>query len=1287
MGKHLFNLKKKSKVLRENLGNINLLTPKIFPKEEAKKKFKHYFEKLHSAIYSNDATNIAVTGSYGSGKTTIIKNYQNVYDKEETGREYLNISLATFKEETTKESNLKKNISIKTKSDEPINEGDSDFQNNSKDRRKEKQNLERLIELSILQQILYHVEPSTIPNSNLKRISSIKPNLLFWITALCLVWLFTTTILFKFNYISKINPYSWDFNLPLDRITLILVLVFLTGLGFIIHKGIRLLNGTKVSKLKFLESEIELGRDVNKSILNEHLDEIIYFFQRTKYDVVVFEDIDRFENTEIFTKLREMNHLLNKSKLIKRELGKIVFIYAVRDDKFKNEERTKFFDYIIPIIPFVSPTNANEQLWKLIKQEGLKDTFTKNFIDDVVTFIDDIDMRLLTNIFNEFLIYKSKQLHNDENKKRNDNLLAIIIYKNLYPKDFAQLPKRKGDLFEIINQKKKYVEEKIKKINVEISILDKYFSEVSNENIKNTRELRAIYINAIHKIVPDAFEIVIGSNNYDFSDLLDEDVFEELKIQERIKCKYFTELNNTYHKLLTRTTESSFEDVEKIVNDKFSYDERVEFIENKADAKLNEIKRKIEAKKKNKIDVESWDLAQIFQELNILPDTSKFDNSRLIKYLLLDGYINEHYHHNISLFHEENLSKEDFDFERMVKTAENSPFDYELKEIKELVQKIDVRFFERPAILNFDLLNYLLDNQQREKKNLSRIFKLLANENERVILFIDAYLEAENLKQDGKKENLDPVEFTNIEPFIKLLSKNWVRFWDYIYLDSNYSKEKEKMYISYIIKYSEIEDLAFFKNGSNINTYIMQQPDFLTFFEKEHHDKVKEVISGLSIEFELLEQPTFEVRDLFHYVYENNHYKINIPMIDTLLKIYDSDTHIGGDHSILPKVFFYTNNYETILKSKNTNLIDYINSNINIYVKKVYLKLEKNNAEREEILIDNFFTNTLLEIDLKIKIIDKTNTVFTSLEKIENVELKKKLIKENKIQPSWENVLNYIDTYEKDNIKPDGIIDFYNEENNYLELNKKSMTLAGEYSEDFYKSISKSILLSEEIKIEAYRKLINSTGYVYSSLNFNSLSEDKVEALINKPILSLSEDNFTKLKNNFPNKHIDLIEKYQNKFIEDITPFNIDNGDLAMIIESNKISDSIKLKLLDEITPESLSNNLKLSIAVLDFILKNKNLKLSIDKITNIISHKISTTSRVNLLILYGKEKLSKNELINLLTLLPISFKKIATKSQTTIPKNESNRKLIEVLQYKGIVSEKVKVNKWNEYRLWMKKL
>lgn len=71
-----------------------------------------------------------------------------------------------------------------------------------------------------------------------------------------------------------------------------------------------------------------------------------YIFWSLKYNVVIFEDLDRFNNIGIFERLRELNELINNSEQIDR---RVVFIYAIKDDIFGDadtekltRDRTKF---------------------------------------------------------------------------------------------------------------------------------------------------------------------------------------------------------------------------------------------------------------------------------------------------------------------------------------------------------------------------------------------------------------------------------------------------------------------------------------------------------------------------------------------------------------------------------------------------------------------------------------------------------------------------------------------------------------------------------------------------------------------------------------------------------------------------------------------------------------------------------------------------------------------------------------------------------------------------------
>lgn len=64
--------------------------------------------------------------------------------------------------------------------------------------------------------------------------------------------------------------------------------------------------------------------------------------------------------------MRELNTVINNYDNIKR---KVVFVYAIKDDMFKDEDRTKFFDFIIPVIPYINATNSGEILRDLLEFE------------------------------------------------------------------------------------------------------------------------------------------------------------------------------------------------------------------------------------------------------------------------------------------------------------------------------------------------------------------------------------------------------------------------------------------------------------------------------------------------------------------------------------------------------------------------------------------------------------------------------------------------------------------------------------------------------------------------------------------------------------------------------------------------------------------------------------------------------------------------------------------------------------------------------------------------------
>ncbi|SFD77702.1 hypothetical protein SAMN04515678_1031 [Roseivivax sediminis] len=205
-----------------------------------------YSAALKFATDSPDVSNIALTGPYGSGKSSIIRSFLRSYP-----RQALHISLAAFLPEAEDER-----------------------------RTVTKQEVER----SILQQLLYGADANKLPLSRFKRIQS--PS--FWsifrsfyilIGLLALWYMFNNrAAIFDGSYFKPFDITSW-----IDISVAVFVLIFLWS---VIHHFYVASFGVSLKSISLKDIEIRPSSDDQDSILNRHLDEIVYFFQSTRYDLV-----------------------------------------------------------------------------------------------------------------------------------------------------------------------------------------------------------------------------------------------------------------------------------------------------------------------------------------------------------------------------------------------------------------------------------------------------------------------------------------------------------------------------------------------------------------------------------------------------------------------------------------------------------------------------------------------------------------------------------------------------------------------------------------------------------------------------------------------------------------------------------------------------------------------------------------------------------------------------------------------------------------------------------------
>lgn len=442
-----------------------------------------YVQKLEKALKGTDNKihNIALSGVYGSGKSSIL---EKVVEDLEDERPHTTrtISLAPLAAQL-KEQNDKKTDSVSDKDNPTSKEPSGTPLKSSKP-----SSITNLIQKEIIKQLLYGTDPGKIPASHFHRINEIGLGKQLLSSLACGTLLLFILDIHKWPYNRIQELLTW---LPIPTsITKILAEIVIIGLLLIATFALFHYFGTRIhlAKIDVGTAGITLGEN-SDSYFDQYLDEIIYIFEKTKIRTVFFEDLDRFQDAQIFDSLRELNQILNNdSKLqytestiqkISRRLRfshsrrkknfqsstSIQFVYAIHDAIFSNQyvsadeqvsneeslahsfTRAKFFDLIIPVVPFVSASNSYQ-----IALETLEDVLNANdpqMINLLELVADAVpDKRTWINIRNEFIIYK-EQLFNPERTNLGLSpvkLLAVLIYKNCYLDDAVKLQNGQSSL-------------------------------------------------------------------------------------------------------------------------------------------------------------------------------------------------------------------------------------------------------------------------------------------------------------------------------------------------------------------------------------------------------------------------------------------------------------------------------------------------------------------------------------------------------------------------------------------------------------------------------------------------------------------------------------------------------------------------------------------------------------------------------------------------------------------------------------------------------------------------
>lgn len=1149
---------------------------------------EEYSEALNYCLKNDDILNVAVSGTYGSGKSSFLKTYFLKNDEYKT----ITISLGNYEKGKTKKSKGKENEYYQS------------------------------IEKSILQQLLYQVDKSEVPLSRFKRIHKyskfklfIKSLITFLFLIILLIIIFPKIISNFGNNFNIINdnlsfiPSFTLFKININSSLIISIILFIIGyifITYIFYKIVELLrNNVSISKFKFKDAEIEINNK-SESIFNKYLDEIVYFFQATNFNVVIIEDLDRFEDaTFIIQKLKELNQLINSSNKIN---NKVKFIFAIKDDFFTEpKERTKFFDKIIPIIPISSYTNSNEIIWeKFEKIYGKKDLYgniTKKFIDDVSIFLDD--MRIINNIISEFIIYHDKFIEKNLDDKK---LFIMIMYKNLYPREYCDLLIGKGTIPNTFKNISSNINRIITSMNDDIEEFKNKKTISMNEHLKSVSELKYALVSSLVDYTKSYSEQYFLFNNarVNVVDFIKDNFNISRVVDEKVNFVY-----NTNYPTRTLTEEETF----KLFNGKNNFVNRLETLEKTKEKRIQEIQNDIDINNANIKNIKEKELRELIKEFGV----RNFIDSKneLEIFALSRGYITNDYNDYISIFKEGNLTYNDMKYIKSVKKNEKLDYSYHLDNLDEIISRLDPMDFSNINILNNNLLNYIIDKVKKYGNEFEKIMSLFATISDDNYEFIEQY------------ESSEGFDYFSQQLIIK--SNN---LWNYIYKNKVGNEKCINQWI-----------LRFLKNKSSLDNidesfidYISNYKEFFLMDSKEQLLICVDSLRLLNIRFNNL---NFDIDDeLFDKVYENNLYELNIHMITGIFNKFNIKFE-NVSSKLLTEIY---NN------KKLESLKIYITNNFEQFLNNCYLKMDKYNND-ENVLIEilnDFYATT----DAKEKIIQKENIQFKNIILIDE-SLHDILIKHDKVDYNLNNVLQL---YKESELLTDYIITIINSK----KLDAKEFNTISD--KEIKKKIEYDIAISNKILIDVYKVFIKEFD-VINNFGESQLEETRLQILIENKKIEFNEINYNFIKDNYEScvyKFINTNNDEFKKIIEkiDITGLNILINDDVDYLLKQYLVDNGFVNLLN-------INENDLYKLLIDNVINNNDDAVD----SKIINSSIDIDNKINYLFKI-KEKIDASKLLNYVQLLGNDYSSIASQCKSAnIDYNEKMIDILEKLRIDGLIS------------------
>jgi len=895
------------------------------------------YEEAIDFVFNNpDVNNVAISGAYSAGKSSILESYKT---KHKDYR-FVHLSLAHFR--TSEQENSETEETIK----------------------------ESVLEGKILNQLIHQIPAEIIPQTNFRVKKGVSAMYLALLTVF--LSLFIGSIAFLLSLSSATSfvaalPDNWMKDIlsvlfsPYATILATLICAACTvAFIFLLIKEQK--NKNIFRKISLQGNEIEIFEEQEDSYFDKYLNEVLYLFENVEADVIVFEDMDRFNANRIFERLREVNTLVNIQR--KKEHGgnnvPLRFFYLLRDDIFISKDRTKFFDYIIPIVPIVDSSNSYEQFLKHLKAGNLLDKFDQSFLQSLSLYIDD--MRILKNIYNEFVVYIHRLNTTDLDWNK---MMAMIAYKNLFPRDFSDLQLARGFVFGLFEQKPLLIKKALELTKEQRQELFDRIEWAKNEALTSQQELDDVYV-AKKQRLPR--------------------LYGNLTQESQIKS---TEYDAERLRRIQALQDGLADNLSKL---------EIELSDIDRDITLTQTKSL-----KDLVTRENIDRIFAINHTNEIGDVNEFkeikgnDYFSLLKFLIRSGYIDETYTDYMTYFYDDSISANDKTFLRRITDRRGAEYTYALREPQKVIESSILRVveFQQEETLNFDLLECLLLNDAISKYTTYLKTLIAQIRGTKNFDFVSKFYDTNKAHKQ----------------FVIRINEQWSGFFSLVLQSKIMTTAQIRKYSIDTLYYSDEEVITTVNVNNCLTEYISQCPDYLAI-ELPDIDKLVSGFLHIGVSFATIDYERSN-KVLFDEVYQRSLYTLTFENISLMLK---KEYRIERDSDIIHK------NYSLVKSQADSPLAGYISENMLVYTEIVLKNCNGKISDDEGVAI-SLLNNADVELDTKKRYIELLSTVIVDVTQVAESDLWPTMIQQGIVAFSISNFINYFQKHGIDTILTEFIND------------------------------------------------------------------------------------------------------------------------------------------------------------------------------------------------------------------------------------------------------------------------